>query len=271
MKNITAELIFIITVIAISIGGFWNIFFGADADPEYYHYLHAIIVFIWLFLLLGQLLLVKRKNFSFHRQLGTAIFLVGPLLIAHLTLLTIHSANNSAMAGRVDDFLVQNVLMTIEVGLIILLGFIMRRNVKLHANFLISSALLFKGIALFFALISFIPQFRIEGPETFYRFGTAAITSTIICSVVGVLFFFKDRRNGWPWLVVVSFFFINMIPNSMIAGSEIHKPLTEFVGSFDQTSAFIASFVGFLILLSFAWKFNTKSNFIRKRSAKAQA
>jgi TRAP-type uncharacterized transport system fused permease subunit len=127
------------------------------------------------------------------------------------------------------------------------------------------------GIALFFVLISFIPQFRIEGPETFYRFGTAAITSTLICSVVGVLFFLKDRRNGWPWLVIVSFFFINGLFNSMVAGSEAHKPLTEFVGSFEKTHAFIASFVGYLIMLSLAWRFNTKSNFIRKRRAKAQA
>jgi len=81
MRNISAGLIFIITLIAISIEGFWNIFFGADSDPEYYHYLHAIIVFIWLYLLLGQLLLIKRKNFSFHRQLGTAVFMVGPLFI----------------------------------------------------------------------------------------------------------------------------------------------------------------------------------------------
>lgn len=271
MKNIKAELIFIITVIFISIGGFWDIFFGVEADPDYYHFLHVVIVFIWLFLLLGQLLLFKKKNFTLHRQLGTAVFLAGPLVVAHLTLLSIHSANNSAMAGRVDDFLVQNVLMTIEVGVVILSGFILRRNIKLHANFLISSALLFMGIALFFVLISFIPQFKIEGPETFYRFGMAAITSTIICSAVGVLFFFKDRQNGWPWLIVVSFFFINGLVNSIVAGSDSHILLTEYIGSIDQTDAFIASFIGFLILLSLVWKFNTKSNFTRKRWAKAQA
>lgn len=270
MKNYTAELIFIVTAIVISTGGFWNIFFGVDADPDYYHLLHVTTVFIWLFLLLGQLLLFKKKNISFHRQLGTAVFFVGPLVVAHLIILTIHSANNAAMAGRVDDFLVQNVMFTIEVGFVILLGFILRKNIKLHANFLISTALLFMAIALFFVLISFIPQFKIEGPETFHRFESAAIASTLICSVIGVSFFLKDWRNGWPWLFVVSFFFMNVLVNSMVAGSEIHKPLTEFVGSFDQTEAFIASFVGFLILLNLVWRFNTKSNFIRKRRAKAQ-
>jgi hypothetical protein len=117
MKNITTELIFIITVIAISIGGFWNIFFGADADPEYYHYLHAIIVFIWLFLLLGQILLVKRKNFSFHRQLGIVIFLVGPLFIRSSDTSDNPLSQQFGSGWPSGRFFSSKFIMTIEVGL----------------------------------------------------------------------------------------------------------------------------------------------------------
>ena len=106
------------------------------------------------------------------------------------------------------------------------------------------------GIALFFTLISFVPQFKIDGPETFYRFETAGITGRYICLLTGLLFFLKDRRNGWPLLLAGSFHTLNEFIKKLLAEYNQIQPLTETVGSLNQLITFFGSFSVLLILLT---------------------
>ena len=147
--------------------------------------------------------------------------------------------------------LVQNVLGTLQLGLIILLAFILRKRRALHGAFILSTAILFMGIALFFTLLGFVPQFKIEGPETFYRFGTAAATAQLSCIPVGLFFFLKDWRNGWIYLLAGLTFTFNNLINLLLIKYELIQPLTEFVGSLNQIITFSGSFIVLLILLSF--------------------
>jgi hypothetical protein len=114
----------------------------------------------------------------------------------------------------------------------------------------LSTAMLFMGIALFFTLMSFVPAFKIEGPETFYRFETAAATSRYICLSVGLLLFLKDMQNGWPLLLASSFFSLNELIKSLLTEHELIQPLTEFVGLMNPTLTFIGSFAALFALLS---------------------
>ena len=125
----------------------------------------------------------------------------------------------------------------------------MKKKRKWHGAFLLSTALLFIGIALFFTLISFIPQYKIEGPETFYRFETAGVTGSYACLFIGFIFFLKDRRNGWPLLLAGSFFTLNGFLNLFLIKNKYIQPLTEFVGSLNQVATFTGSFVVLLVLL----------------------
>ena len=106
------------------------------------------------------------------------------------------------------------------------------------------------GIALFFAIISFVPQFRIEGPETFYRFQMAATTGQVICVAVGSLFFIRDRRNGWPFLVAGFCFFLNEAIRALLARFDLVDPLTAIVGSMSQPLTFAVSFALLFSLLA---------------------
>ncbi|MGK7391063.1 MAG: hypothetical protein ACNS60_11960 [Candidatus Cyclobacteriaceae bacterium M2_1C_046] len=260
MKKNLPEFLFLVAVIFVSITGFWELYFGVNAKPNAYHHLHVITSLTWLILLLIQLSFIEKKNFSIHRNLGLSIFFLGPLLVATVALLSVHSANRAVISNQEDFLIVSNVMVTLELGLIILTAFILKKNRKLHGSFLISSALLFMGIALVFTLISFIPYYKIEGPETFYKFGVASSTSRNVCVIVGLFFFLKDMRYGWPWLLVLSFFFINGFINTLLIKSNKIDQLTIFVGSLDQTLTFIGSFILFLILLISTGRWN-----IRKR------
>ena len=120
----------------------------------------------------------------------------------------------------------------------------------LHGSFMLSTTILFMGIALFFTLISFVPQYRIEGPETFYRFATAGMAAQSTCLVVGLIFFVKDFRNGWPFMLAGLFFLLNEFIRSTLDSKKLIEPLTQFVGSLNPALTFVGSFAVLLALLA---------------------
>lgn len=253
MKNHKLEISFLILVIFISIAGFWVLFLGANAKPIGLHYLHVFTSLLWLFLLLIQLIHIEQKRFSQHRKFGITIFAVAPLVVATVAVLSVHSGHKAIISGKEDVLIVQNVMVTLVLGLVIFLAFALRRNKKLHGTLLVSSAMLFMIIALFFALLTFVPLYKIEGPETFYRFGTAAITAGCMGALISLIFFFRNMRNIWPCLFVGSVFFINAYINDLLHKSNNIQLLTEFVGSINHSKIFILTFFEFLALISMAW------------------
>lgn len=242
VRQYALEMGLIATVMLITVLGFWNIYFGAEADAQSHHHLHITTVFIWMGLLLTQLILIARGSYRKHRDVGRAVLVAGPLLVATTAMLSVHSAHKGMVSGDGDFLIVQNVMVTIELGLFIVLAFVLKNRRKLHGSLLLGTTIFFMGIALFFALMSFVPQFKIEGPETFYRFQTAAITGQLICLATGLLFFIRDWRNGWPFLLAGLLFLLNEAIRSLLASNGLINPLTEIVGSMSQPLVFIATF-----------------------------
>jgi hypothetical protein len=240
----------IVATMLVSILGFWEIYFGENADPNRFHHLHVVTNAIWLGLLACQLSLIRSKRFGDHRRVGLAILGIAPLLVATTALLSVRSAHKGVVSGEGDFLIIQNVGVTFELAVLIFLAFALRKRRKLHGAFLLSTCLMFMGIALFFTLISFVPQFRIEGPETFYRFGTAARTAQVIGLLVAAGFVIKDFRNGWPLLLAAVFFPLNEVIRSSLDKNNLIEPLTEFVGSMHAPFTFIVSFAVMLALLA---------------------
>ena len=253
-QKYTLEMVFLLMVIALSLVGFSSLWFGQNSERTPYHYLHIATSLAWLLLLLSQLVLIRQNSFRRHRAIGQSILIAGPLLVASLMFLSVHSAAKKAAAGQADDLLVQNVGTTIQLALLVFLAFGLRRNRNVHASFLMSTALVFLGIALFFTFISYVPGFKIEGPETFSRFAKAGQTSSMVLLLIGLLFFLRNWRTGWPWLIAATFFTLNGFLQVYLDGTGRTLPLTQFVASIGRGPAFGASALFFGSLLWMAWK-----------------
>jgi hypothetical protein len=245
----TLEFVFLLMVIASSLVGFSSLALGKNTEITPYHYLHISTSVAWLLLMLSQLVLIRQQRFQRHRAIGKSILIAGPLLVASLMLLSVHSAAKEAIAGQADDLLVQNVMTTVEIALLVLLAFVVKRNRKLHASFLMSTTLLFMGIALFFTFISYVPRFKIAGPETFSRFAEAGQTISLILILIGLLFFLKNWRTGWPWIVASSFFTLNGLLQVYLDSTGRTKSLTQVVASIGRAPAFGLSLLIFGALL----------------------
>jgi hypothetical protein len=239
----------LVTAMALTVTGFWNIYLAPGSDPDLFHHGHVLTTTVWLSLLLYQRKLVSERRYQDHRKVGLAVLVLAPLLVSTVALLSVHSAQKGLASGEGDFLIVQNVGVTAELAFLILLAFALRKRRNLHGALLLSTAMLFMGIALFFTLISFVPTFRIEGPETFYRFGTAAAAGRYICLAVGLLFVIRDWRNGWPILLAGSFFSLNELIRQALETRSVLGPLTEFVGSLSPPLTFAVTFATMLALL----------------------
>ncbi len=239
----------IVVTLLLTVAGFWNIYLGSDATPEPYHHLHIATVFLWLGLLWYQLRLIGSKRFGEHRRVGIAVVVAAPWVFATTAMLSVHSAHRGVVSGEGDALIVQNVMVTLELGALILLAFVLRKRRQLHGALLMSTTILFMGIALFFTLISFAPPFKIEGPETFYRFGTAGMAAQVTGIVVGIVWFLKDVRNGWPYLLAGASFVLNELIRSSLSSNGLIEPLTATVGALHPVFTFVGSFVLLLALL----------------------
>ena len=131
------EYVLLFIVILLTITGFWNIYFKVDSKPNLYHHLHVLTNFTWLLLLLYQLSLIGNKKYVVHRKVGLSILFIGPLLFASVALLFVHSAHKGLTSGQGDFLIVQNVMVTIERGVLILLAFIFKNNESCTAPFLL--------------------------------------------------------------------------------------------------------------------------------------
>ncbi|MFY2763915.1 hypothetical protein [Arenimonas sp. MALMAid1274] len=245
-----AEHAFLILVYGLTLAGFWHLYVGGEARPNAHHHLHVATVVAWLVLLSCQLWMAGRARLQQHRRIGLAVFVAGPLLVATTALLSVHSAYKGLVSGQGDFLIVQNVMGTLELAFLIVAAFVVKKRRVLHGSFLLSTGILFMGIALFFALIGFVPAFRIDGPETFYRFQTAAMTGQVVCLVVGVLFVIKDFRNGWPMLLAAVFIPFNELIRVVLSRQGWIAPLTEAVGTMSQTATFLGTFVVVFALIA---------------------
>ncbi|GGA06757.1 hypothetical protein GCM10010923_15840 [Blastomonas marina] len=191
-------------------------------------------------LVLAQLIVIAKGDYALHRRVGLAVLLVGPVIVATVATLSVYSAKKGAASGEGDFLIVQNVMVTLELALLIVLAFLFKKRRILHGHLLLSTLILFGGIALFFALIGFVPQFRIEGPETFYRFGLAAMTGQLVCLSGGLALFLLKSRDRWPFLLVGASFFANEGIRLLLERFGLIDGLTATVGSLDLVMTFVA-------------------------------
>lgn len=245
-----AEIALVGTTMIVAILGFWTIYVGPEADPQPRHHLHFATTFAWMALIMTQLILLVRGRPAGHRRVGLAVLAAAPPLLAAVAMLTVGSAYRGWTSGEGDFLIVQNILGTVWLAAFLMLAFVFRQKRKLHGAFLMATLLLFLGPALFFALLAFAPPFRIEGPETFYRFGTAAMTGQGIILVIAVLFFLRDRRNNWPYLVAAASFMVGEALKALLQREGLIDPLTRFTGSLSEVWAFGLSFFALLAVLA---------------------
>ncbi|GAB2558518.1 hypothetical protein [Spirosoma aerophilum] len=80
-----------IALLLISMAGFWKTYL--IRFPAFYgfvtaHHLHGLLMLLWVVLLIAQPLLIRAKNIELHRILGKASYVLMPLMVLSMLMVT---------------------------------------------------------------------------------------------------------------------------------------------------------------------------------------
>lgn len=130
----------------ILITGFWNSYFSRLGEIEQFtHHFHAIAMLGWMALLILQSWLIRNRKTSQHRTIGKISFIVAPAVVISGIMVTFYSqasAKNPAATGTVAIFWFGLFLAGLF-AILYLQAIRHRRNMNLHARYMIATAWVF--------------------------------------------------------------------------------------------------------------------------------
>ena len=202
---------FVGAVLIVILGGFWASYFAPIGTVPLAFHVHAFTAMSWLLLLIVQHVSIHRRSNAFHKQMGKANFVLFPLLILGFTMIIDVSAQR--YAAQKGAFIMHNgpafgIGMAIAIAAYLTLYYQAlknRRNVKLHAGYMLATPLILFESPFSRLMDQFFPWMNIIGSE-----GPQVVQDQIaISDGLAILFamtlYFMDRKHGAPWLIASCF------------------------------------------------------------------
>lgn len=198
-------------VLLVILAGFWTSYFSVIRTSPFAFHFHAFASTSWLLLLIAQSVAIHRRHHAFHRTMGKASFALFPALIVGFVLIINVSAARYASG---DDPFMNALGPAFVVGLGLAMAAYLtlyynalrhRRNVKLHAGYLLATPVILFESPFGRVIGEYLPWMNVigsEGPRAVLD-GIAISNALMIAFVLAL--YFRDRRHGAPWLVAAGF------------------------------------------------------------------
>jgi len=182
---------YFVALLLVLIGGFWKSYFSVlDSDISLAQHFHGISMLLWVLLLISQSWLVRRQNMKLHRATGKLSFVLAPLVVWSGLLVVLDN-----LAKRDDPF-TQGALNILWFGIFLVLLFALlyglailyRKNMHLHARYMISTALVFlvPGLSRLFGALS--RNLGVWMPDLYQ--------TTMLAWAIGIVLLLMDRKAG---------------------------------------------------------------------------
>ena len=202
---------FVGAVLTVILGGFWASYFAPIGHVPLAFHVHAFGAISWLLLLIVQHVSIHQRSNAFHKQMGKASFVLFPLLILSFTMIIDVSAQR--YAAQEQAFIMHNgpsfgIGMAISIAAYLTLYYQAlknRRNVKLHAGYMLATPLILFESPFSRLMDQFFPWMNFIGSEGPQVVQDQIATSDGIAILFAMTLYFMDRKHGAPWLVASCF------------------------------------------------------------------
>ncbi|WP_086737898.1 hypothetical protein [Erythrobacter colymbi] len=199
-------------VLLVIMTGFWASYFSTVGDVPVAFHVHAVSAMTWLALLIAQHMTIHRRANGLHRRMGLASFALFPFLILGFMMIINVSAARYAAPDAGEGIRVLGpafgIGMAIAIAAYLTLFFLAlkhRRNVKLHAGYMLATPLILFESPFSRVLSEYMPWMNVINSD-----GPRWVLDTILISDgLGVIFalvlWARNRKHGAPWLVAAGF------------------------------------------------------------------
>ncbi len=198
-------------VLLIVVLGFWASYWSPIGKVPIAFHVHAITSSIWLILLIVQQIAIQRRRTDLHRQLGLASFVLFPLLMAGFMMIVDVSAQSYAAAGSafaihntpafgIGTFIAMSAYLTL-----FYLALKHRRQVRLHAGFMLASPIILFESPFSRVLPEYLPWLNVIGSTGPHEVLDTILIPDLIASAFALVLYFMHRKHGLPWLLAAVF------------------------------------------------------------------
>src|SRR5690348_15280167 len=122
---------------------FWPGYLSKLPGGGFYRHLHAFAMTLWFGLLIAQPLLIRTGHRPLHRLLGKGAFVLAPLAVLSMLLLT--HARLSAFDGTGGNAIANHAILPLSIAAIftvaVTLALVYRKQPALHARYMICTGL----------------------------------------------------------------------------------------------------------------------------------
>ena len=227
--------LFIVALIAATVFGFWRTYFGILSTAPVGFHVHGVTAALWMLLLLAQSYTPHRGQIALHRVMGRATFVALPLFAAG-SMGVVHSMAAGTFGG--DPFYA---LWGTRLAFIDLLAFGAvlyaagmalrhRRNVRLHAGYMLSTALFLVSPVLGRVINRTVPGLTIHGPQDFHLFGWGVQLANLIAGIIALWLWRRDPRTGRPWAAALAVIVAQIIGFETVGASDAWRAIFAVLG-----------------------------------------
>ena len=190
-------------LIALTFWAFWPDYLADTSAVLWQHHAHGATAGFWLALLVGQSYAIHNGKRDLHKTLGKSIFMMAPLFLAGLLLVIGIKASMGEWRDFIGAQLLALDLIAIATYCYLVYGALAyRRNVGLHAGYLLATPFLLTGPIFSRILPQVFPALEPAMDDGPFRIALSLHIATLAAALMALAIYAKNRGHGRPFLVV---------------------------------------------------------------------
>lgn len=249
----------IVAMIGATIVAFWSRYFSALTSAPSSDHFHGITATLWMLFLALQSWSIHSGRRATHRTIGISSLLLFPLFLAGNVAVVLNMAQTTP-----TDIFYQYQLHGARLGIMdaaspFILGWLYyhalseRRNVQLHARYLMAMPL-FLIMPIASRIISdFVPGLQMHGPEDFHLFPWGIRLANIISLICAAWLYSTAPRHGRPFLVAGGALLFQSVGFDTLALTEGWQTMFLAIGNLPVWPTLLAATIAGAALSWFGW------------------
>jgi len=247
---------FMAFVLVVLVTGFWKSYFRPLADVPTAFHVHAFTALSWVLLLMLQNWAIHSGRRRLHRIGGMLSMFLFPFLITGFVMIINVSAagyvaNENPTARFLGPSFALSMLFAILAYAVLHFQALRnRRNVRLHAGYMLTTPLVLFESPFSRVLLSYLPFLVFTGSEFPQRVLDAIVISMGMSIAFALVMYLRDRKSGIPFLVAAGLMSLQAV--SMYVGTNIEWVRTGF-SAYATIPVPVTLAAGFLLGAAVSW------------------
>lgn len=225
--------LWVTALLLLTVPAFWPNYLGTLSTVEWQLHVHGTTAGLWVLLVIFQSWTIHHGRRSLHRAAGLSSLVLAPLFLAGGVLVI------GTLAARPGPFAelfgarlaLVDATSVIAIAVFLFLALKHRRNVGLHAGWMLATVFPLINPTVGRLLPAFAPGLTITSLEELPRFADSVRVAQALALGLALFLYLRNRRYGTPMLAVAALLAVQMVLFETVGRSEWWAGVTAQIGA----------------------------------------